>query len=205
MKALLKFSALLIILILFIWIVSIRFIDSLTWQLMFLFILLAASVIRFDFAKFKAELKLIMPFLLTMFVVYLLIGLIGMKLKFWLTYGLLRGLNFLNTMLFIQLLLSYISINDIIALPVKIEVKKHFILGRALFCFALLHLGNLELHLKLMPEYQKPKLSLKQWFNLKLQQSFAIINMLLRESKLKGELIDNRIRHCFIINGGTKT
>jgi len=197
MNALFKLIVLLIILALFIWIVSFRLMESVFWQLSFLLVLLVSGWLRFDVKKMMDEIKLILPFIVTMLLVYLIIGLIGFKLKFWLLYGLLRCLNFVNTVMFIQLILSYVSINDIIALPFKIDAKKHFILGRALFCFALTNIGNIEFHLKLMPEYQKSKLSFRQWFAVRLQQSFAIICMLLRESKLKGELIDNRIRHCY--------
>ena len=196
MKPLMKIIALLIILILFIWIVSFRLMEILPWQMAFLFILLSAGLLRFSFRKWIDEIKLILPFIITMLLVYVLIGVITTKLHFWLHYGLLRSINFVNTMFFIQIILSYISINDIISLPLNINAKKHLILGRALFSHALLQIGNIEFHLRLMPEFQKPRLSVRLWFSLRLQQSFAIICMLLRESKLKGELIDNRINFC---------
>ncbi|MFO7659931.1 MAG: hypothetical protein R6V77_03370 [Candidatus Cloacimonadaceae bacterium] len=200
MNPLLKIITLLIILTLFIWIVSFRLMENLPWQFAFLLVLIASGMLRFGLRKWFNELKLILPFILTMLIVYVLIGLITAKMRYWLIYGLLRSLNFINTMFFIQLTLSYISINDIIALPLSIDAKKHLILGRALFSHALLQIGNIEFHLRLLHEFQKPRLSLRLWFALRLQQSFAIIIMLLRESKLKGELIDNRIRHCYIIN-----
>ena len=111
-------------------------------------------------------------------------------------------------MFFIQFLLSFFQTNDILALPMSINAKKHFILGRALFLHTIKHLDDLEFHLRLFPEYQQKRLNLKQWFNLKLQLTFGVITMILRESKLRGELIDNRIRHCYNgevmnrINGG---
>lgn len=200
MNPLLKIITLLIILALFIWIVSFRLMESLPWQFAFLLVLIAAGMLRFSFRKWLNELKLILPFIFTMFIVYVLIGLITAKLRYWLIYGLLRSMNFVNTMFFIQLVLSYISINDIINLPLSINAKKHLILGRALFSHALMQIGNIEFHLRLLPEFQEPRLSLRKWFALRLQQSFAIICMLLRESKLKGELIDNRILHCYIIS-----
>ncbi len=205
MNPVLKLIALLIILALFIWIVSFRLMESLPWQLAFVLVTILAGLLRFGIRNWYKELKLILPFIITMFIVYVLIGLITVKLPYWIMYGLLRSLSFINTIFFIQIILSYVSINDIITLPLSIDAKKHLILGRALFNHAITQIGNIELHLRLLPEFQRSRLSLKQWFRFKLQQSFAIICMLLREAKLKGELIDNRIQHCYTINRNEKS
>jgi hypothetical protein len=79
----------------------------------------------------------------------------------------------------------------------SINKKKYLLLGKSLFVFSVKSITEIEFHLKLMPEYQTKRLTLKQWFIFKLQVSMALIIMVLRESKLKGELIDNRIKHCF--------
>jgi len=100
-------------------------------------------------------------------------------------------------MFFIQVLLSYISMQDILSLPMKMTKKRYLLLGRALFVHSIQYIEALEFHLKLIPEYQKHRLTFMQWFRLKLQLSLAVIMMVLRESKIKGELIDNRILHCF--------
>ncbi len=196
MRSLSKFILLFSISILYIWIASFRLMENQTWQLLIFAGLGTASLARFGWRKLAAEWKLILPFVVSMLLVYLLIGLIVSHLSYWLKYGWLRTLNFINTMFFFQLVLSLVSMRDIIGLPLKMSVRKHIILGRALFCLALQQNANLEFHLRLLPEYQNKRLSLRQLFLFKLQQALAIIILLLREARLKGELIDNRIRHC---------
>jgi hypothetical protein len=207
MNALLKISSLVLFLILFIILTGFLYINVLLAQVIVLVAVLAASLCRFGFPKTLAESRLLFPFVILMLVVYGLLGLSGFNfttpgggnnaLTAALIYGLIRCMLFTSTVFFFQFILSFILVADILTLPFNIQVKKVFILGRTLFSLALNQLGELELHLRLLPEYQKNKLSLKQWFYLKLQLSLAIITLLIRESRLKGELIDNRIRHCF--------
>jgi hypothetical protein len=207
MKAIIKISLVLLLLILFIFIANFAMAENLSWQIGILLFTLILFPLKFGFARFKTELKLILPFIAIMLFVYCVIGIVGFRissdaaqdntLSFWLAYGLTRIIMFVHTIMFVQVVLSFISIGDVMNLPMKMNRKKHLILGRSLFAHAMKNLLELEFHLKLMPEFQQVKLSLKQKFFQKLQMAYGIIVMLLRESRVKGELIDNRIRHCF--------
>ncbi len=207
MKAIVKFVSLFLFLAFFIYESSILYANSIPFQLGSILIVIMACRIRFGFIKLMHDLRLFLPFIITMLCVYVIMGLLGVRvdkmrsdsvLMYWLTYGLTRTSLFINTMFVMQLLLSYISINDILSLPMKILRKRYLLLGRALFVHSVKYIVELEFHLKLMPEYQSKRLSFRQWLRFKLQLSLGIILMILRESKLKGELIDNRIKHCFI-------
>lgn len=207
MKTIYKLILLFIITVLFIVICNIVLAESLLWQACILLLILSGAWLRFGLARMISEVKLLIPFIALMLVAYLVIGIFGFRISsqvsehssvnFWIIYGLNKSFMFVNTILFLQIVLSFITIVDILNFPLRINSKKYLILGRALFVHTLQNLGNMELHLRLIPEYQKKSLTFKQWFNLKLQLSYGVISMMLRESHLKGELIDNRIQHCF--------
>ena len=210
MKSLIKLLVLLLVLTGFIILTGFVLIQSLEAQIIILILNFLCFALKIDFRKLLAEFKLILPFVILMLVVYALLGLWGVKfdrnsqdennlLLAALNYGGIRCLLFTSTVLFFQFILSFIEMKDILSLPVSMRSKKVIILGKTLFVLALDSIGNLDLHLRLMPEYQKKRLTLRQYFFLKLQLSLALIMLLLREAKLKGELIDNRILHCFNI------
>ncbi|HOD17528.1 MAG TPA: hypothetical protein PLF50_02000 [Candidatus Cloacimonadota bacterium] len=210
MKSLIKLLVLLLVLTGFIILTGFVLIQSLEAQIIILILTFLCFALKIDFRKLLAEFKLILPFVILMLVVYALLGLWGVKfdrnlqdennlLLAALNYGGIRCLLFTCTVLFFQFILSFIEMKDILSLPVSMRSKKVIILGKTLFVLALDSIGNLDLHLRLMPEYQKKRLTLRQYFFLKLQLSLALIMLLLREAKLKGELIDNRILHCFNI------
>lgn len=197
MKTAIKLLLLFVLLSLFIMFFSFIWVDDARYQAISLITLIIICIVRFGKIKIYTEIKLIFSFLIFMLFVNFFIGFVLSDIHKWATFGILRSLNFLNTILFMQLLISYISISDILFLPFTINIKKYLILGIALFENTLNNISNIEQHLRLIPEYQNSKLSIRQIYNFKLQQSFAIICMILREAKLKGELIDNRIKHCF--------
>lgn len=187
---------------------SILYVDNIPFQMVSLVVVFVVCIIRFNKTKFISEIRILLPFLFTMLFVYVLLGLIGIKtgisnnskntvFLYWLIYGLNRTSLFISTLFTIQFLLSYISMSDVFSLPMNINKKKYLLLGRALFVHSIKFVVELEFHLKLMPIYQKERLVLKEWIRFKLQLTLAVILMLLHESKIKGELIDNRIIHCF--------
>jgi len=208
MKNLLKITLVVFILIAYVYISGFAYADELVIQILMVAIVLLLSILRFKRQRFINELRLILPFIATMLIVYILLGLVRFNpnnitaqnniLKFWFNYGLCRAILFSGTVFFFQYILSYITMNDIISLPLSVYHKRYLILGRSLFIHSVNNIGNLELHIKLMPEYQKKRLTIKQWFYIKLQLTMSLIIMVLRESRIKGELIDNRIRHCFV-------
>lgn len=208
MRIWLKFIVMFAILCGFIFESSFMFINNITFQLLSLAVILIACLVRFGFTKIITELRLFLPFICTMMIVYVIMGLAGFRvydkafsghsvLQYWLVYGITRTILFLSTMLFLQLLLSYISICDILSLSMHINKKRYLLLGRTLFVHSIKYIEELKFHLKLMPEFQVNRMSFRQWLRIKFQLSLSVIMMILRESMLKGELIDNRIRHCF--------
>ena len=208
MKILLKYSLLLILLMAFLTLICYIWADDYLLQLIFIMLLTLVILLKFNLRQVITQYKLILPFVIIMLLVYLLIGIIGIKpigkmaanlrpLSYWFYYGITRSLIFANTLLFLQLLLAFISLKDILGLPINIHKLKYLILGKALYEKSLNSFQELELHLLLIPEYQVRKHTLPMWFRMKLLLSFALIKMLLSESQKKGELIDNRIKHCF--------
>jgi len=208
MSKLLKITGLIFLLLVYIGLIGLVYANHIIVHIILSVIILPILISRFTLNKVINEIKLILPFLGLMLVTYILMGVLGIKttgaesgreriMAYWLHYGGCRIILFINTLLYVQLIISYIRIEDIISLPYSMKYKKGIILGKALFRQAIEYVGELEFHLKLLPEYQIKHLSLSQWFKFKLQLTFAVIIMLLRESKTKGELIDNRIKHCF--------
>lgn len=209
MNVSLKLSLLFLCLMTFITLICVWFIDNMVLQILSLVIVFLLNLLRFSQLEIYQEIKLLIPFIVTMFSIYAVLGLVSFPppvatppssltpFSFWIRYGVLRSTLFISTMLYVQLILSFISINDLLQLPFSIHYKKVLILGKALFTAAIHSVSDLELQLRLLPQFQKPHLSVKQWFRFKLTLSLALIIMLLRESKQKGELIDNRIKHCF--------
>jgi hypothetical protein len=207
MNVIQKFILILFSLILFIVFMCFIYMDLWWLQLAFAILVIGASTGKFGWGKVYAELKLFFPFVLTMMLVYFGLGILGFPsandfthpsaVTYWLSYGALRSIIFANTMFFVSYLLAFITLQDIIGLPMPIQYKKVLILGRALFLSITGSLTELELHLRLIPDYQFRRLPLKLWFRLKLQLSMSIIILLIRDSHYQGEMIDNRIKHCF--------
>lgn len=207
MNSMIKISVLLFLICLFIYVTSYLCLDNTTYQVMFLFISLILCIIKLSVRSVLSELKLLIPFIITMMFIYLILGLAGFKIGqdikdgnvilFWIQYGANKTLLFISTVIFIQYILSFVRMSDIISLPLSISKKRYLLLGRALFTIAVKSISEIEFHLKLIPEFQKSRLTLKQWFRFKLQLTMALILMILRESEVRGNLIDNRVRHCF--------
>jgi hypothetical protein len=209
MIALIKLILILMAAALIVYCTGFLIIDQLPLQIFVLVFVLLLCAFRFNIRKVINELKLLLPFVIIMLCIYIVLGLAGFgfsvkaasesKVISALIFGLIRCALFISTVLIFQFILSFISMQDILNLPFGIRYKKSMILGRALFIHSLKHWEEVEAFLHLIPEYQKTKLSFRQWYWLKLQLTLALFFMILRESYQKGELIDNRIRHCFYI------
>lgn len=212
MKSLTKLILLFLITAMYVYYTGFELINNLPVQLLVLLLVLLLCSIRFRFKKVLNEIRLMLPFITFMLLIYAILGIVGFsfagnmlsdsRVVSALVFGAIRCVLFVSTMLFFQFILSFVSMQNILNLPYGMRFKKSMILGRALFIHSLRYLEEMEDFLKLMPEYQKHRLSFRQWYRLKLQLTLALIFMLLRESYLKGELIDNRIRHCFDFQSG---
>ncbi len=211
MKIILKLLIIFISIVSFIAVFCYLMADNIAVQLSFFSLVLVFNLIRLKLIRFFAEIKIFLPFVISMLVVYFLIGLVGLRLfsvqqdwqqniLFWINYGLLRCLMFLNTVLILQFLLSFIQIDELLRIPLPVKYMKFLILAKTLYSLAFENIRTMELHLHLLPEFQTGKKRFRDWFHLKLQLTLCVFLLLLNESKIRGELIDNRIRFCYFDN-----
>lgn len=179
----------------------------LDWLLLQVFSLLVLGVVlvfRRGWSFFYKELKGLAPFLLGWVAVYGIFALLNFKpsseagsaAMYWLSYGISRMLVLLNILFAIQIVASWLQWQDLMALPLNISGKKYLILGKSLYETAFSSHTALGLHVSLIPSHQH-KLGWRELFFQKLNYLLALLSIVLRESEIKGEAIDNRIKHCY--------
>jgi hypothetical protein len=178
----------------------------LDWLLLQVFSLLVLGVVlvfRRGWSFFYKELKGLAPFLLGWVAVYGIFALLGFKPAaeesagvYWLSYGSSRAIVLLNILFAIQIVASWLKWQDLMALPLNLSGKKYLILGKSLYETAFSSHTALGLHVSLIPSHQH-KLCWRELFFQKLNYLLALLSIVLRESEIKGEAIDNRIKHCY--------
>ena len=188
----LVFLCVFVLLFCFIWLESVSA-QALGFGFVFIFSLLFISP-----GKLLKALWLLSPFILMLTGVYALFALlrIGEGRSYWLHYGLSRTLLFLSTLLFMQLLISRIKIDDLLSFPMSINKLKYIILGKLLFNEAATSYQQLCLFVEFIPTEQR---GLKRFLRLlrkKLIVLLALVSYIINEATLKGEMIDERIKHC---------
>lgn len=121
--------------------------------------------------------------------------------KKWFFLGAITMFILINTVFTVELIIFSITINDIISLPISINYLKGFILARTLLIQATARFDDNQILLKTIPEFQpKYKVNFK---NMKILFHKNIILMLTfvfyidEQSKIIGQLIDNRIKHTY--------
>ncbi|MDZ4121788.1 MAG: hypothetical protein U1C33_05170 [Candidatus Cloacimonadaceae bacterium] len=174
-----------------------------------LIVLLVTGIVfwrRAGFVLLVKEIKLLIPFVLMLMGVYLLFGVFGLGssqnqsgsvLSYWLFFGLNRVMLLIATVLFVQVLLFHFSIADVIGLPISIHKKKYLILGQILYGIAMKKVGDLEFHIESVPANQQRKKKWREAMNKKLALILSLLFLVTRESEYTGEIIDNRIKHCY--------
>lgn len=204
MHPLIKLCLALALLTAFIIVVCVIFMNSLPVQIISFAFLSLWICFRWRIQRWLAELKVLTPFMLTLLVVYLLFGFLRVRTAsgasgdtaYWLSFGIPRVLLLVNSVLAVQVFFSLVSFDDVLRLPLKISILKYVILGKLLYAASFSSHQSIVLHQRLIPDEQQPKLSLKHRFNAKLASVLALLYFIIGESRLKGELIDNRIAHC---------
>ncbi len=204
MRAFLKIGLPLLLILVYLTLFGVIWLDRLNLQIGALAMSSLFMILRFGPQRWLKEVLALLPFLLTLMLVYLLFSLLDLKpprssgsaSAYWLSYGSVRALILLSSLFVIQLSYSFSSFSDLLALPLSIHSKKYFILGKALYHTAFSSYSRLSLHISLIPTHQAAPKSWIQEFRLKLIYLLALLYLILRESRIKGELIDNRIRHC---------
>lgn len=191
-------------LVLFLVLVGVVWMEHLQAQLLCFGLLSLLLCLRRGLRGWLGEIKVIAPFFFMLLIVYLLFGLTGLPrasgkrgdLSYWLCFGLPRVLMLVNSILGIQYILSLLSFQDVLRLPLPISISKYLLLGRVLYQAAFHSHIQIETHLSLIPSLQKSRLGLKARFNRMLASTLALLYHIIGEARLKGELIDNRIAHC---------
>ncbi len=204
MHPLAKLIIALLILLLFVVFVGVVWLDLL-WLQALVFLLLSLLVsLRRGWRRWLKELKVMAPFTISLFVVYLLFGVIGVRtaagergdLPYWLGFGGSRTLVLLNSVLMLQGVFSFVNFDDILRLPVSLRYLKFIILGKLLYHSAFSSYSEICFQQSLIPSEQAEKKDFRHKFNARLASLLALLYFIISEARLKGELIDNRIKHC---------
>ncbi len=180
------------------------YMNSLSVQLVCFAALSLALLVMRGFRRWLAAYRVMLPFLLSLALVYLLFGLLKIRTQegepgsmlHWLEFGLGRVLLFVNSVLAFQLFFSLVTFDDLLRLPLKIGLLKYVILGKILFANALNSYPDIAFHHSLIPTEQIGKPNLAKRFRVRLAAVLALLLTLSRESRLRGEQIDNRIVAC---------
>ncbi|MDD4224339.1 MAG: ECF transporter S component [Candidatus Cloacimonetes bacterium] len=156
--------------------------------------------------------RMMLPFLISLILVYVLFGILRIRTQegepgsviHWLDFGLKRIMLFANSVLAFQLFFQLVSFDDLLRLPLKIDTLKYVILGKILYANALNSYEDISFHQRLIPGEQREKPGLLHRFRVRLSAVLALLLTLSRESRLRGEQIDNRIASCHAgKSGGT--
>lgn len=175
----LKIIVLTIYLIVFIYLFSYRFLDNQLAQTGYFLLISTIYCLKNTFKSYLNDLKMFIPFVLSMFVIYLLFGICGLKgfgnyspetnlLGYWTLFGVRRIFLFLSTVLSFGTIFSFISINDITSLPINIKYLKCIILGKSLFENANNSFERFDFFISIFPEFQQQeRIGLKAKFKKK--------------------------------------
>ncbi|MDD2227975.1 MAG: hypothetical protein PHY48_01025 [Candidatus Cloacimonetes bacterium] len=204
MKPLLKVPLVIGSLIALFVLVGIIWLNQLALQLGFLVLVAMILAIQKGIRHLLKSILVLLPFLITLAVMYVLFALIGFNptptkisaASYWFAYGSVRMMVLLNMVLMFEIGFHVLKWKDVLQLPLGINKLKYLLLGRILFRSAFSSQTKLETYLDYVPSNQ---LKLSYWnrvVRLRLTNLLAIIYIVIMESELKGELIDNRIKHC---------
>lgn len=204
MKPLIKVTLIIGSLIVLFVLVGIVWLNQLTIQLGFLLLVVMILAIQKGIRHLLRSLFVLLPFLLSLAVMYVLFAIIGFNpgsdrisaASYWFAYGSVRMLVLINMVLMFEAGFHIAQWKDVLQLPLGINKLKYLLLGRILFRSAFSSQTKLETYLDYIPSNQ---LKLSYWnraVRLRLTNLLAIIYIVIMEAELKGELIDNRIKHC---------
>ena len=161
-------------------------------------------LIRFGGKKLFSEMLLLTPFLLMVTLIYGIFAFfrIAYPAGYWIAFGLTRSALIVSSMFYMQLLLSFVSMEEIQELPLKIGTMKYIILGNLLYKEALGSFAEIGLYMELMPSEQLLKRSFYNKIRFQLGCLLALLGYILSLATLKGKKIDEHIAHCH--QGDTK-
>lgn len=160
---------------------------------------LALAIILFKPKRMWKLFLSFFPFFIMLTAIYLLLGVwgLGQSKEYWFHYGLTRTILLANSLLIMQIALRFVNVDALLDLPLNIHTMKYFILGKHLFEAASKTYSELCVYSEFMPLNQIQTPSFQKRLKIKLVQILALVSFVISEATLKGEMIDERIRHCW--------
>jgi len=139
------------------------------------------------------------PFFLMLALIYFLLGLFGfgMSMEYWLHYGSTRTMLLASSLLYMQIAFRFLNLEALLELPLPIHSLKYIILGKHLYEVASTAYSELCVFSDFMPMNQAVKQSFMGRIRIKLVVILALVSFVISEATIKGEMIDERIRHCW--------
>lgn len=167
--------------------------------------LLVALVLCLIFLGFKRtfnQLKVILPFALSLIFIYMLLILFGIApqghsaLRYWLSYGSPRLLLLISSLLVFRLCVAQNHYEGVLLSLGHIRYQKYLILGKILYQAAFQSISQIRYWQKMIPSNQHRKSTFGSAYKQALALSLALALHIMEEAKTKGEMIDNRIESC---------
>lgn len=172
-------------------------------QFVALVVSLLLAFLKIGRQKLWQQLRILLPFVTMLFVVYALFVILGISgdqtpaLQYWLSYGLPRILLLLSTILVFRICFSFVSVDDLIFSGLSIHKTKYLILGKILYSAAFHSYSEIRMWQQLCPAMKAKPKNLKERFKRTLAATLGLILYTLAEAKSKGERIDNLIETCY--------
>lgn len=175
------------------------YLDSIPLQTGLLLLTAALLLFRLGLRKLMNELLLLSPFLIMVVIIYGIFAVyeIGHPASYWIAFGITRSALLVSSLFYMQLMLSWIRIEEIQELPLKIDTMKYLILGNLLYKEAVTSFHDLELYMQLMPSEQLVKRNYLNRLQFKLGCLLALLGYIISLATQKGEMIDEHITHCY--------
>lgn len=181
---------------------GILWLHNIPLQFIALGVTLLLSLFILGIRKVGQQLRILLPFVLMLTVVYAIFILLGISpqgsapLAYWVHYGLPRVLLLLSSILAFRLCFAYVSVDDLIRSGLGIHRTKYLILGKILYSVAFHSYAQIKMWQELSPSMrQKPK-GFKLRFKRALAATLGLVLFTLAEAESKGESIDNLIENC---------
>lgn len=166
--------------------------------------LVVGSFIFLGARRLVGQMKLLLPFVGMLAIIYLGFILIGIdpsgqgSTEYWLAYGLPRMLLLINAILAFRLCFAMISFEEILRSGISIHRLKYVILGKILFDAATHSYAEIRMWQGMMPSMQRGSSGVKDRFFRALSVTLALILYIMAEAEMKGERIDNLIMQCHL-------
>lgn len=175
--------------------------QRLDFQVIALGIVFAMCLVRIGALKTWKQIKLILPFALSMAVVYTALILLKVAPKgqnagaYWLHYGGSRMMLLVSSLLVFRFCISLLSYQGLMLASSNIHWQKYLILGKILYYASFRSLPKIRYWHSLIPSAQIQPKGIKIRFQRALALSLALSLHIMEQARQKGNLIDNRIQN----------